>query len=104
MSPLRCLRRTGTRDKCGISPLTASDTSILIKASFAKPLAGNAFVTDWRGATFRGRMNDTEGAFWQLFKSHRSATWAAIFFVDSMVAANHKGAVPTLGAIDVPRR
>src|SRR5258708_28907048 len=43
---------------------TVSDSSILIKASFAKPLTGTP-VLRIGGSTFRGRMNDTEGAFWQ---------------------------------------
>jgi len=43
---------------------TVSDTRILIKASFARPLTG-APTLRVGGATFRGAMNDTEGAFWQ---------------------------------------
>ncbi|MGH9646913.1 MAG: alkaline phosphatase D family protein [Bryobacteraceae bacterium] len=41
-----------------------SDTRILIKASFAKPLTG-APTLHVGASTFRGSMNDTEGAFWQ---------------------------------------
>src|SRR5262249_42782252 len=45
---------------------TVSDTRILIKASFAKPLGG-APALRIGGSTFRGRMNDTDGAFWQFY-------------------------------------
>jgi hypothetical protein len=43
---------------------TVSDTRILLKASFAQPLAGTPSLRIG-GSTFRGSMNDTEGAFWQ---------------------------------------
>jgi hypothetical protein len=43
---------------------SVSDTRILIKASFAKPLTG-APTLHVGASTFRGSMNDTEGAFWQ---------------------------------------
>ena len=45
---------------------TVSDTRILIKASFTQPLA--AAPTLRIGTTaVRGRMNDTDGAFWQFY-------------------------------------
>lgn len=43
---------------------TVSDSSILIKASFAQPLGG-APALRIGAATIRGRMNDTRGEFWQ---------------------------------------
>ena len=43
---------------------TVSDTRILLKASFAKPLT-TAPSLRVGARTFRGAMNDTEGAFWQ---------------------------------------
>jgi hypothetical protein len=45
-----------------------SDTRILIKASFSKPLAGAPSLRIG-GSTFRGSKNDTEGAFWQFHAS-----------------------------------
>src|SRR5689334_22644110 len=47
---------------------TVSDTRILIKASFTKPLPG-APTLRIGGSTFRGSMNDTEGGFWQFSAS-----------------------------------
>jgi hypothetical protein len=41
-----------------------SDNRILIKASFAKPLTGAPSLRIG-ASTFRGSMNDTQGAFWQ---------------------------------------
>src|SRR5689334_23269709 len=43
---------------------TVSDTRILIKASFAKPLTA-APTLHVGASTFRGSMNDTEGSLWQ---------------------------------------
>jgi hypothetical protein len=43
---------------------TVSDTDILIKASFAPPLAGAPSLRIGT-VTIRGRMNDTRGEFWQ---------------------------------------
>src|ERR1051326_3852802 len=43
---------------------TVSDTRILIKASFTKPLKAAPSLRIG-ASTFRGSMNDTEGAFWQ---------------------------------------
>src|SRR5262249_41653493 len=43
---------------------TVSDTKMLIKASFAEPLA-EAPVLRVGDASVRGRMNDTRGEFWQ---------------------------------------
>jgi hypothetical protein len=43
---------------------TVSDTRILIKASFVKPLNRPPSLRVG-SSTFRGAMNDTEGAFWQ---------------------------------------
>ena len=43
---------------------TVSDTAILIKASFIRPLAGAPSLQIGSAAT-RGRMNDTAGEFWQ---------------------------------------
>lgn len=43
---------------------TVSDTRILLKASFAKPLPGAPSLRVG-SRTFRGAMNDTEGASWQ---------------------------------------
>ncbi|MGH9645175.1 MAG: alkaline phosphatase D family protein, partial [Bryobacteraceae bacterium] len=45
---------------------TVSDTRILIKASFAKPLTG-APSLNIGASTIRGGKNDTEGAFWQFY-------------------------------------
>src|SRR6185312_10821154 len=45
---------------------TVSDTRILIKASFTKPLTGTPSLRIG-ASTFRGSMNDTEGAFWQFY-------------------------------------
>lgn len=45
---------------------TVSDTRILIKASFAKPL-GAAPSLRIGSSTVRGSMNDTEGSFWQFY-------------------------------------
>ncbi len=45
---------------------TVSDTKVLIKASFAKPLTG-APALRIGSSIFRGRMNDTEGPFWQFY-------------------------------------
>src|SRR5581483_5121825 len=43
-----------------------SDTRILIKASFTRPLAAAPSLRIG-GSTLRGTMNDTEGAFWQFY-------------------------------------
>lgn len=43
---------------------TVSDTDVLIKASFARPLTGAPGLRIG-SATVRGRMNDTKGEFWQ---------------------------------------
>src|SRR5215471_10632307 len=43
---------------------TVSDTRVLIKASFAKPLS-SAPALRIGSSTFRGSMNDTEGSCWQ---------------------------------------
>jgi hypothetical protein len=45
---------------------TVSDTRILIKASFTKPLTGAPSLRIG-ASTFRGSMNDTEGTFWQFY-------------------------------------
>ncbi len=45
---------------------TVSDTRILIKASFAKPLMA-APTLRIGNSPFRGVMNDTEGSFWQFY-------------------------------------
>src|SRR5690242_13825156 len=65
---------------------TVSDSSILIKASFAKPLTGTP-VLRIGGSTFRGRMNDTEGAFWQF---HAIGLQPGRRYSLSLVASNRK--------------
>ena len=45
---------------------TVSDTRILIKASFSKPLSG-APVLRVGSMRVQGRMTDTEGTFWQFY-------------------------------------
>src|SRR5262249_52176338 len=45
---------------------TVSETRMLIKASFAKPLAVRPALRIG-ASSFRGQMNDTEGAFWQFY-------------------------------------
>ena len=45
---------------------TVSDTRMLIKASFSKPLAGTPTMRIGT-SSFRGQMNDTEGTFWQFY-------------------------------------
>jgi hypothetical protein len=65
---------------------TVSDSSILIKASFAKPLTGTPALRIG-GSTFRGRMNDTEGAFWQF---HATGLQPGRRYSLSLVAANRK--------------
>jgi hypothetical protein len=47
---------------------TVSDTRMLIKASFAQPLAGPPTLRIGTTAV-RGRMNDTDGAYWQFYAS-----------------------------------
>ena len=63
---------------------TVSDSRILIKASFAKPLAGTP-VLRIGGSTIRGRMNDTEGAFWQF---HATGLQPGRRYSLSLIAAN----------------
>lgn len=65
---------------------TVSDSSILIKASFAKPLSGTPALRIG-GSTFRGRMNDTEGAFWQF---HATGLQPGRRYSLSLVAGNRK--------------
>jgi hypothetical protein len=45
---------------------TVSDTRILVKASFSKPLSGTP-VLRVGSMRVRGRMTDTEGTFWQFY-------------------------------------
>src|SRR5262245_42920272 len=45
---------------------TVSDSRILLKASFTKPLKGTPSLRVG-SATIRGSMNDTEGEFWQFY-------------------------------------
>ena len=65
---------------------TVSDTRILIKASFAKPLTGTP-VLRIGGSTFRGRMNDTEGRFWQF---HATGLQPGRRYSLSLLGANRK--------------
>ena len=65
---------------------TVSDSSVLIKVSFAKPLAGTPALRIG-GSTFRGRMNDSEGAFWQF---HATGLQPGRRYSLSLVAANRK--------------
>ena len=73
---------------------TVSDSRILIKASFAKPLTETP-VLRIGGATIRGRMNDTQGAFWQF---HATDLQPGRRYSLSLVAANRKALCQPLGA------
>ncbi len=48
---------------------TVSDTEILVKASFARPLGGAPRMTAG-GVTVEGEMTDTRGEFWQFRARH----------------------------------
>ncbi|MEO8050718.1 MAG: hypothetical protein ABI833_09910 [Acidobacteriota bacterium] len=65
---------------------TVSDSRILIKASFAKPLTGTP-VLRIGGGTVLGRMNDTEGSFWQFYATGLQPNRR---YTLSLVASNRK--------------
>src|SRR5215471_15273766 len=65
---------------------TVSDTRILIKASFTKPLTAAPSLRVG-GSTFRGSINDTEGSCWQF---HATGLQPERKYQLSLIGAGHK--------------
>ena len=78
---------------------TVSDTRMLIKASFAAPLAETPILRVG-GASVRGRMSDTRGEFWQF---HATDLAAGRSYQLALVDSNGRRPVPAVGARDFPR-